>query len=197
MKIQDLMTTGARACRASDNLSVAAQAMWEGDLGWLPVLDEDRRVVGVITDRDITMAAHLRGSPLWALSVGDAMAKVVYTVASDERLRAASRLMAEHQLRRLPVVDADGRLAGVVTLATFAQAAAGNGRLPVKPREVAGMLAAITAPRVPQLAERLVVEVIRDAEPDAVLQPRPRKAAKRRKQNERRGAKKPARSRAG
>jgi CBS domain-containing protein len=190
MKIQDLMTTDARTCRASDNLSSAAQAMWEGDLGWLPVVEADGRLVGVITDRDIAMAAHLRGSPPWALAVGDAMAKVVYSVSAGDRLRDASRVMAEHQLRRLPVLDRDGRLVGVITLATLAQAANGGGRLPVKPREVASVLAAVTAPRVPQLAERLVVEVIRESEPEAAkddLLLQPRRATKRQKKNTRRG----------
>jgi CBS domain-containing protein len=64
MKVSDLMTTAVRSCGTGDNLQLAAQIMWESDCGIVPVVDGDGRVVGVITDRDICMAAYTQGLPL-------------------------------------------------------------------------------------------------------------------------------------
>ena len=195
MKIQDLMTAEVRTCRPSDTLSQAAQVMWESDLGCLPVVDEDARLIGMVTDRDLAMAAHFRGAPLWAVSVADAMAKTVYTCGPGDKLRQAARLMSQHQLRRLPVVDRDGRLIGMVGISSLAHAATGKAKkkTPVSGKDVCAILSAITAPRVPQLSETIVVEVTRDdglgSEPEvveAVLKPASRKPrknpAKKRKQ---------------
>ena len=74
MKIETLMTSDVRTCRANDSLSAAAQAMWESDLGCLPVVDDSNGVVGILTDRDLLMASHLRGAPLWMIAVREAMA---------------------------------------------------------------------------------------------------------------------------
>jgi CBS domain-containing protein len=179
MKIQHLMTAPVRTCTASDSLNRAAQLMWEGDLGCLPVVDEAGAVIGMITDRDLAMAAHLRGAPLWALPVGEAMAKVVYSLRTTDGVRRAAKLMSEHQLRRLPIVDRDGKLAGILTLAGLACASAAKGKRPITPKEVGAVLAAISNPRPPVLSETVVVEVVAEPAPaveDAVIAPAPRKA---------------------
>ena len=182
MKIQDVMTSPVRCCTPGDSLSVAAQAMWEGDFGCLPVVDGESKLVGMITDRDLAMATHLCGAPLWMLRVEDAMAKLVFFVRAGDKLRAAAKLMSEHQLRRLPVVDADGRLLGMVTLAALAQLAADTRRKSsLSAKDVFAVFAAVTTPRAPVLEAPIVVEVKREEpapEPKNVIQPAPRKNRK-------------------
>ena len=75
MKIEDIMTRDVRTCTSSDTLATAAQIMWENDCGAVPVLDAEDRVVGIITDRDLAMAAHLQGVPLRDSRVASAMAR--------------------------------------------------------------------------------------------------------------------------
>src|SRR5687767_6253206 len=64
VKIEDIMTRDVRACSPTDTLATAAQIMWENDCGAVPVVDADERIVGIITDRDLAMAAHLQGVAL-------------------------------------------------------------------------------------------------------------------------------------
>jgi CBS domain-containing protein len=186
MKIEDVMTTDVRACGPNDSLSVAAQAMWEGDCGCLPVVDAHRRVIGMITDRDICMSAHLRGSPLWSLTVGDAMAKVVYGCKPSDKLATAADLMAEHQLRRLPIIDGDDKLVGVLTIGSLTQLVAGKRKKKssLSPRDMVELMSTVTSPRPPAVTARSVIEVRREekapanATPTATLKPKPRPAAK-------------------
>jgi CBS domain-containing protein len=179
MKIEHLMTNDVRSCGPNDNLSLVAQAMWDGDCGCLPVVDAERRVVGMITDRDVCMAAHLRGAPLWSLTVSEVMSRVVYACRPTEKLSAATALMTEHRLRRLPVVDEQGRLTGLVTLSSLAHAATGKDKKKhsrVDAKDVASLLAAITSPRVPPITARAVIEVHRQPPADkTTLHPQPPK----------------------
>lgn len=176
MKIRELMCTDVRTCRPLDSLADAAQAMWNSDVGWLPVVDESCKLVGVITDRDLAMSALMSGAPLWALNVGDAMAKVVYALKPEDKLRNAAKTMTQHQLRRLPVVDGENLLLGIVTLGSLAQAVAGKSALSAK--EVTAVLAAVTSARPVPVSARLEVEVTRESLPTEVLQPAPRRARK-------------------
>lgn len=164
MKIQDLMTTDVRSCRPNDNLSDAAQAMWEGDLGSLPVVDETGTVVGMITDRDICMAAHLRGAPLWAVSVADAMAKVVFSCGPDHKPADAIELCSTRRVRRLPVVDGAGKLLGLVTLAGLAHAIerSGKSKPGVSAKDICAALSDVTARREPKASARMEIEVTRE-----------------------------------
>jgi CBS-domain-containing membrane protein len=116
MKVQDVMTTNVRACRATDTLNQAAQQMWEGDLGCVPVLDEQSQVVGLVTDRDISMAAYTQGRPLFEIPVTSAMAKEVFSVKPKDELGSAHQIMRKYAVRRLPVVEDDGHLVGVLSM---------------------------------------------------------------------------------
>jgi CBS domain-containing protein len=129
--VQKLMTTDVTACTPDDSLNRAAQVMWERDCGVVPVVDADGKLVGVVTDRDLCMACYTRGLPLSALRVGDAMATEPCVCEANDSIGHAVRLMAERQVRRLPVVEG-GRLVGIVALADLARdvrRATGN-RLP-------------------------------------------------------------------
>ena len=112
MKIQDLMTTSVRACGSEDSLNEAARFMWEGDCGCLPVIDADRHVIGMITDRDVAMAAYMKGQPLREIPVSSAMTRAVIALHSKDELATAADRMCEAAIRRMPVVDDDNRPLG-------------------------------------------------------------------------------------
>jgi CBS-domain-containing membrane protein len=95
--------------------------MWENDCGVVPVIDGDGRVVGMMTDRDICMAAYTQGQPLWQITVSNAMAKEVHGVRENDRLEAAEGLMRRVRVRRVPVLDGDGRLKGILSMTDLAR----------------------------------------------------------------------------
>src|SRR5687767_12489389 len=86
MHVEKLMTTEVTTCSADDPLQRPAQLMWESDRGFLPVVDSERRVIGVITDRDICMAAYTKGVPLGGASVSSAMSPDVYSCSPHATL---------------------------------------------------------------------------------------------------------------
>ncbi|TAH34385.1 MAG: CBS domain-containing protein [Planctomycetota bacterium] len=148
--VDSLMTRDCLSCRAEDKLDHAAQLMWEGDCGFLPVVSADGVVTGVITDRDICMSAYTRGRGLKEIAVMDAMARVVRAVKPTDTLATAEGVMRASRVRRVPVVDDAGRLAGILSMNDLARAAAREERLS-HPRltvaEVTETLAAICEPR--------------------------------------------------
>ncbi len=148
MNVGELMTRGVRSCHADDTLNSAAQIMWENDCGCVPVVDEEHRVVGILTDRDVCMAAYTQGGPLGALHVGSAMSKEVFSCTTADTLAAAEEAMRTHRVRRLPVVDGRGHLVGIISLNDIARAAARRRRArnDVTPNEIGLTLAAICAP---------------------------------------------------
>lgn len=126
MKVQDAMIAGAKCCSPDDALSQAAQFMQQNDCGWVPVIDSDSRVVGVLTDRDICMAAYAQDEALSGIRVSSAMSHGVFGCRPSDDLLAAQRIMREHQVRRLPVANADGKLVGIVSFSDIALAVAGT-----------------------------------------------------------------------
>jgi CBS domain-containing protein len=116
-----LMTSDLRVCSPHDNLEQVARQLWDGDCGALPVLNAAGQLLGMITDRDVCMAAYLRGQPLHACPVQSAMSRQIYSCAPDDSVQRIMAIMSEYQIRRVPVVDAQGHLLGVVTLADLAK----------------------------------------------------------------------------
>jgi CBS-domain-containing membrane protein len=116
MNVAHCMTRDPKTCRASDSLERAAQIMWENDCGCVPVLDDASKIAGIVTDRDVCMAAYTRGAPLHALGVASAMARDVATCRPGDTLETALRTMRARQVRRLPVLDPDGGIAGLISL---------------------------------------------------------------------------------
>jgi len=152
MKISQIMKTDVEVCSLDDNLAAAASRMWDRDLGCLPVLDRDGQVVGVITDRDICMAAYTRGQRLQDIPVLVAMAKDVLSCPPDATLVEAEDIMRSGQVRRLPVIDSDGCLVGIVSLndlALLAQHEIGRKTRDLSAQEITATLAAISTPREP------------------------------------------------
>ena len=114
--VRSLMTTHVHTCRPDDSLARAAQLMWETDCGAVPVLKDDA-VVGVITDRDVCMASYTQGKPLGDMSVESAMSKVLFSCGPDESIGAALATMGDKRIRRLPVVNQNGQLLGMLSIA--------------------------------------------------------------------------------
>jgi CBS domain-containing protein len=127
MKVHRLMTSNVYTCSPDDTLTDAARIMWDKDCGCLPVVDSDRRVLAMITDRDICMAAYTQGAPLHAARVSSAMSKSLVTCSPDRSHVELERLLRDKQLRRVPVVDGEGRLLGIVTVGDLAMRAQQGG----------------------------------------------------------------------
>jgi CBS domain-containing protein len=152
MRIGDLMSKDVRVCGADEPMTEAARIMWEEDCGCVPVIGgEDRRVlVGIITDRDVCMAAYTRGKPLAELRVAEAMSRDVRTCGPGDTLAAAEGAMRAAQVRRLPVVDGAGQLLGIVSLSDIAREFArlrARGAKGVSAVELGELLAGICEPR--------------------------------------------------
>jgi len=151
MKVKSIMNPEVTSCHPGDALSRAAQIMWERDCGVVPVVAPDSgRLLGVVTDRDLCMAALLSNRPPYQLQVSTAMAKAPCTVTPEDSIRDAHASMRDHQVRRLPVVDDDGRLVGLVALNDLAvEAFSSRSQAASKrQRDVARTLAAISQHRI-------------------------------------------------
>jgi CBS domain-containing protein len=145
------MTKSPTTCQPGHTLSEAAQVMWDHDCGCLPVTADDgsERVIGMITDRDICMAAHFQGRPLRELRVGDAMTTDVRACNPGDAPREAEAIMGEARVRRLPVVDGANQLLGVLSLADLAREATRQHlkkKREVTEAEVGGLLGAVCQP---------------------------------------------------
>jgi CBS domain-containing protein len=114
MLIKEAMTPNPAFCRPADKLDTVAKLMVEHDCGEIPVCD-GMNVVGVITDRDITCRAVAAGKLPVAVAASDIMTRNVYTIAEDDDLEDALDLMEQMVIHRLPVVDAAGKLVGIVS----------------------------------------------------------------------------------
>ena len=124
MKVEQIMNRNVKACRLQDSLNKAAQIMWEEPCGAVPVVDEQSRPVGFLTDRDICMAAYTQGKPLEALRVEMAMSRKVVLCRAEDDLGSAAQLMQQNRTRRLPVINPDGTLVGLLSLDDLACEAA-------------------------------------------------------------------------
>lgn len=114
MKIRDVMSKDVQVARPNDTIQEVAARMAAGDFGFIPVADGDN-LVGAITDRDITVRAVAAGAAPTARVV-EFLSRDALVVRADDDLKSALDLMSSRQVRRLPVVDKDGRLVGVVSL---------------------------------------------------------------------------------
>lgn len=150
MDIEKVMTREVHSCSPTDTLNRAAQIMWEKDCGALPVVDDQCRVVGMVTDRDICMGSYLKGLPLGAISVSSVMSKELYSCLPEDPVGDVERLMREKQIRRVPVVDRDGDLRGIVTLGDLARCAQQSAvQKTIGGLAITKTLAAICEPRPP------------------------------------------------
>jgi CBS-domain-containing membrane protein len=116
MKVKDVMTPNATAIWLTESLADAAKLMWENDCGVLPIIKDGRRVIGMITDRDICMAAAMKDRNPSGISVEEVMTGQVYAVKAEDNIDQALQTMQEHKIRRLPVVSSEGELEGILSM---------------------------------------------------------------------------------
>jgi CBS domain-containing protein len=118
--IRDLMTKNPCAIDADKPVAYAAEMMRDEDVGLAPIV-EGQKLIGTLTDRDIAIRVVAEGKDPQSTNVRDVMTSRLVTVDPDQDLDEALRLMAQNQVRRLPVVEEDGKLAGVVAQADVAK----------------------------------------------------------------------------
>jgi CBS domain-containing protein len=159
MRVEELMQKDVRVCGPDAAMSEAARIMWEADCGCVPVVagDGSGGLVGIITDRDVCMAAYTRGRALGELRVCDSMSRDVRTCAPQDSLAAAAGAMRAAKVRRLPVVDEAGQLLGIVSLSDvareFARPRAG-GKKGITAVELGELLGGICEPRQLEAGEQ-------------------------------------------
>jgi CBS domain-containing protein len=121
-KCREVMTKDPAYCSASDSIVKVAAAMKQQDVGSVPVVEsaDDRRLVGIVTDRDIVVKVVAPGKSVDQSIVKDAMTPNPVVCREDDELDQALKLMKERQVRRLPIVDSDGRLCGIIAQADVA-----------------------------------------------------------------------------
>lgn len=125
MQVQEIMTYEPACCTPQMDLQQAAKLMMQYNCGALPVVEDDRgkRLIGIITDRDITCRAVAVGQNPFAATVADCMTSPVFTVTADTNLEDCIFMMEEHHVRRLPVRDKWGACCGMVAQADIARCA--------------------------------------------------------------------------
>jgi CBS domain-containing protein len=119
MKVRDIMTTGVAVIEPDATLEEAAEKMKAHDVGPLPVCENDQ-LIGMVTDRDITILGTAEGRNPQETTVRDVMTPEVFYVQENQDVEEATRLMEQHQVRRLPVVNESKKLVGIVGLADVA-----------------------------------------------------------------------------
>jgi len=126
MRIEQLMTKSPKTCRPDDSLRQAVGLMWDNDCGCLPVTagDGSGRLIGMITDRDICVAARFAEQTMNEIRVADAMTKTAWACNPGDDLAEAEAIMGELGVRRLPVIDESERIIGLLSLADLAREAA-------------------------------------------------------------------------
>jgi len=118
MKVHDIMSTHARCVGPANTLVEAAGVMRLFDIGAVPICDDDR-VIGMLTDRDIVLRGVANGGDLNHLTVLEAISESIVPLCEDDEVESAAQLMNESQAGRLPVVDREQHLVGMVCRADF------------------------------------------------------------------------------
>ena len=148
MRVSDVMTKDVACVREDERCSAAVRLMWDCDCGAVPVLSQSGdRVIGMITDRDICIATWSKSAAPDDVRVAEAMSRELFACSENDGVGLAENLMRSRQVRRIPVLDAQQRLVGIVSLADVAQASENKmgrpGSSEVAPDEVAQTLASI------------------------------------------------------
>lgn len=116
MNVDELMNPNIESCSPEANVAEAASIMWHYDCGAIPVVNDDNKVVGVITDRDICIAIGSGKRLATEIKVKDVITGGVHSCYADDDIHHALKIMKHYRVRRLPVVDIQGRLEGLLTI---------------------------------------------------------------------------------
>lgn len=117
MLVKSVMHQGAKVCSIDSDLETIAATMWNEDSGAIPLVADNDRVVGLITDRDIAMAAALKHRPLWEISARELVeGKTCHFCHEDEDIHSVLKTMGSLQIRRMPVVNREQQIVGMISL---------------------------------------------------------------------------------
>lgn len=117
MFVKNAMTSNVQSCHMMDSLDNAARLMWDFDCGAIPIVDHTDKPVGIVTDRDLTMASMLNHLPLWELTPSDIVSQQTLSCCHvDDKLEDCLKIMEGHSIRRLPVINDSGYLAGMLSI---------------------------------------------------------------------------------
>jgi CBS domain-containing protein len=145
MKVESLMTRDVCCIDSGRSLNEAAQLMWQHNCGSVPVVDENNQVVGMITDRDIAMAAYINGNSLAAIPISIAQSKQLVCCEASDDIGEVEQMMQAHQVHRVPVIDKLGEPVGIISLNDIACAYKAGTR-GIKAQDISDTLAAICSP---------------------------------------------------
>jgi CBS domain-containing protein len=151
MNVQEIMTRDVQSCGPDTNLAAAAHMMWDTDCGALPVLSVQGQVMGMITDRDICMATVTKNRPPSEITVRETVSGKAYACRISDDIHTAMDIMKRERVRRLPVVDEEGVLQGLISMNDFILLAGETraGKAPaISYEDVARTLKAISAHRI-------------------------------------------------
>lgn len=120
LRCQEIMTRSVTTANGAMNLIEVAALMKSGDMGALPVTDDENRLIGIVTDRDIVVRAVAENKNLESTTVSDVMTKDVFVARPDDFVFQAIRQMGDKQVRRIPIVNDNNALQGILSMADIA-----------------------------------------------------------------------------
>lgn len=154
MRVQDVMMRTPVYCSPETNLGSAVQLLWDRDCGFLPIVDAKRKLIGVVTDRDLCVALGTRQQPPGRITVGEVATGKVYSCRERDDIHAALETMAKRRVRRLPVVNEEGLLQGILSMDNVVLHTESPGNAAeLSDQDVVNTLRQIYGPLVPQVAE--------------------------------------------
>lgn len=120
MNVSEVMTEDPICCSPRDSIQEVASQMAKQNCGEIPIVDDQRRPIGVVTDRDICCRAVAKGRDPASTSAREVMTEPVITVTPDDSIETCCRRMENNQIRRIPVIDEDDVICGIVAQADIA-----------------------------------------------------------------------------
>jgi CBS domain-containing protein len=159
MKVRDVMMRTPASCSTDTNLAAAVEILWNRNCGFLPVVNAQGKVVGVVTDRDICIALGTRNRLAAEVQVGEVISGKLLACGPDDDVRTALATMAQEKVRRLPVIGNDGMLQGILSMddaVLHAEAGRPGKAADLSDEDVAETLKKLYQPQVPELAHKKI-----------------------------------------
>ena len=117
MKVKKAMTRNIGTCKANESLAHAVGIMWQKDCGVVPIVNEENAAIGIITDRDVSVAVAARNRTASEIMIGDVINGKPISCSQEDSVKSALKKMRKHKVKRLPVLEKNGTLVGVITIA--------------------------------------------------------------------------------
>ncbi len=119
MKIKKLMKTDVGCCNSGDDLTKVVEIMRVKDCGAVPVIDDEKKIIGIITDRDICLAAARLDKKMSEITVGEVIKKRIVSCSEEDDLKTALKKMKKIKVKRLPVVNKNREIVGILSITDF------------------------------------------------------------------------------